>query len=129
MPSFPSKEKSYTLLAVRSACESAARLGIYKMGRGIRSLNAIAITAPMLGATALLDASRPVINLAWYPTVGCVSGGWSEIFVPFAISIATASVATAFHGILSARIESFRTETETTILQLLNGLGRPPTHI
>ena len=51
------------------------------------------------------------------------------MFVPFAMSMATTSVAIACYHTLSAMIDGFRTETETTTLQLLNDLVRPSTNI
>ena len=119
----------HVLRAVRLACKNSARLTIYKMGRGIRSLNVIALTAPMLGAVALLEGAREAL-IAWPPPAyGDVAGGWSEMFVPFALSMATTSVAVGCYGILSAMVERLRAETEITALQLLNDLVRPSTNI
>jgi hypothetical protein len=121
--------RPFILVAVRFACKNTARQTICQLGRGIRSLNVIAVTASMLGAVALLEGARQAL-IGWPPpSYGDVTGGWSEMFVPFAISIATASVATASYGILSAMIEGLRAETEIAILQLLNDLVRPTTNI
>ena len=119
----------HILGAVRLACKNSARLTIYKMGRGIRSLNIIALTAPMLGALSLLEGARTgLIGASLDPGIGDVAGGWSEIFLPYAMSIATASLATAWYGFLSAMIERLKAETEITTLQLLNDLVRPSTN-
>ena len=119
--------RPYTLWAVRLTCRNSARLTIFKLGRGVRSLKLIAVTAPMLGAVALLDGLRQAIK-AWPPPAwGDVAGGWSEMFAPFAMSLAIASLATTCYGILTAMIESFRVEAETAIPQLLNDLVRPST--
>jgi len=84
----------------------------------------------MLGAVALVDGARQAINAAWFPPgFGDVAGGWSEMFAPFAMSMATTSVAIAGYRILSAMIDGFRTEAKTTTLQLLNDLVRPSTNI
>ena len=98
------------------------------MGGGIRSLNMIARTAPMLGGLALMDGLRQAL-VGWPPPANAdVAGGWSEMFVPFAIGIAAASLAIVCHQSLSAWIERFRTETRIATLQLLNELVRPSTN-
>jgi biopolymer transport protein ExbB/TolQ len=108
--------RPYTLWAVRLSCENSARLAILKMGRGIRTLNMIAATAPMLGGVALMDGLRQAL-MGWSPPAyGDVGGGWSEMFVPFATSLATASLALVCYRSLFATIERLRAETEITTL-------------
>ena len=82
----------------------------------------------MLGTLSLLDEARPAISLARLTNPGCVATGWSEMFVPFALSIATASFAIACYHTLSAMIEGLRVETNADTLQLLNDLVRPSTN-
>jgi len=57
------------------------------------------------------------------------SFGWSEIFLPFAMSIVVTAVVMVCHGILTAMMERFRVEAETATLQLMNDLVRPSTNI
>jgi biopolymer transport protein ExbB/TolQ len=58
---------------------------------------------------------------------GDCAGGPAEIFVLPAAGLLIASVALFFHGVLSARIESFRVEMKSAALQLMNDLVRPST--
>jgi len=97
--------KPYTLWAVKLTCENSARLTILKMGRGIRSLHMIAATAPMLGGVALMDGLRETLRGWPPPAYGDVAFGWGEMFVPFAMSIATASLAIICYRSLFAMIE------------------------
>ena len=121
----------YTLGAVRSVCENTGRRTIYEMGRGIRSLGVIAYVSPLLGLLSLLEGARQGLRLATLDPHGLLdtSFGWSEIFVPFALSIVVGAVVMVCHGILTAMMERFRVETETATLQLMIDLVRPSTNI
>ena len=123
--------RPYPLRAVRLVCEKAARRTIYDMGRGIRSLGVIARVSPLLGLLSLLEGTRQGLRLATLDPQGLLdtSFGWSEIFVPFAMSIVVTAVMMVCHSILTAMMERFRVETKTTTLQLMNDLFRPSTNI
>ena len=122
---------SYTLGAVQSACENAARGTIYEMGRGIRSLGVIACVSPVLGLLSLLEETRQGLRLATIDPHGLfdTAFGWSEVFILFALSLLVSLMAIVYHSLLSVRIERFRVEAKTATLQLMNDLVRPSTNI
>jgi biopolymer transport protein ExbB/TolQ len=116
----------YILRAVRHACELSARRTTRKLARGLRSLGAIALTAPMLGALDLLNGTRHGIKLTQLNDgYGNIAWGWSENFVPFGMSIAVACLAMFCYGVLSSMVVNLRAETKIATLELLNDLTRP----
>lgn len=101
-----------------------------EMQRGVNSLASIAATAPLLGILGMLSDMPRVLNLLAYPqTYGDVAGGPAELFVLPAIGLFVASVLMALNGVLSACIDQFRMEMESSSLQLMNDLARPSTNI
>jgi biopolymer transport protein ExbB/TolQ len=121
--------RAFALCAVRLACENSARLTIYKLGRGKRSLSVIACISPLLGVLSMLEGTRQELRIAALPYDADVAGGWSEVFVLFALSILVSSIAIVCHGLMSAMIERFRLEMKTATLRLMNDLARPSANV
>ena len=121
--------KAKVLYAVQRASARSALVVHGEMKRGLHSLASIAVTAPLLGVLSMLEETRQELRIATLPYDADVAGGWSEVFVLFALSILVSSMAIVCHGLLSAMIESLRLELKTATLQLLNNLVRPSTNV
>ena len=117
--------KAEVLCAVRRASARAALVVHCEMQRGLNGLASIAVTAPLLGVLSMLERTRQELRIAALPYDADVAGGWSEVFVLFALSILVSSMAIVSCGLLSAMIERFRLEMKAATLQLVNYLVRP----
>jgi biopolymer transport protein ExbB/TolQ len=119
---------TYSLNAVKRACDRSSKIANRKMKRGVNSLAVIASTAPFVGILGMLSGTPQVLNGIVHPCGEC-AGGAAELFVLPAMSLLVASAAMMFHGLLSAWGERFRVEMKAGSLQLMNDLVRPSTNI
>ena len=76
----------------------------------------------------MLEGTRQELRIAALPYDADVEGGWSEVFVLFALSILVTLMAIVCKGLLSAMTERFRLEMKAATLQLMNDLVRPSTN-
>jgi biopolymer transport protein ExbB/TolQ len=123
--------QSGVLDAVERACQRSAATTNLEMKRGVGSLLMIARAAPGLGAFAMVVGILQALKaLSMPPNAACdCAGGPGEAFVLPAAGLLVASLAMFFHGVLSAKGDTFRAEMEAASLQLMNDLVRPSTNI
>jgi biopolymer transport protein ExbB/TolQ len=108
------------------AAERAAAVVRRELRRGTAGLQAIASTAPLLGTLGtvalMVDALR-AYSLPFYESCDC-AGGLSETFVPLALSLPVALLASGGLHCLEQMCDSVELEIRTAIPDLLDSLAR-----
>jgi biopolymer transport protein ExbB/TolQ len=120
-------EKAEGLIFVKRASERSAALVYGELKRGLNSLATIASTAPWVGlfGTVLgVHNSFGGAGASKASIMASIFDGLSRAFVPSAIGLVVALVATWCYKYLLTEVEAFDSEMENASLQLINDLGR-----
>jgi biopolymer transport protein ExbB/TolQ len=120
-------EKAEALKFARRAAERSAAVVHGELKRGLNSLATIASTAPWIGlfGTVLgVHSSFGGVNGSKESIMAYYFDGLSRAFVPCAIGLVVALVATWCYRHLLTDVEAFDSEMENASLQLINDLGR-----
>jgi biopolymer transport protein ExbB/TolQ len=114
----------YALRCSRLGAEHAAANLHIELGRGVTSLWAIACTAPLLGMFGTAVTLRSALHSVPGCGYGDCAGGVAETFVPFALSLPVAVLASGGFHYLRQQIDDFDLEMHAGILNLPDHLGR-----
>jgi len=117
----------HAIHCARRAAERAAAGLRRELGRGTGSLRAIACTAPFIGmfGTALpLKHALLAQSLPDFHICDCANG-LGLIFIPMALSLSVAILASAVFDGLRHQLETLDFQMRAAILDLLDDLSRP----